>query len=101
MTEPWMVWAIGTCMFAAASGLFYWLGFVKGQEQAKAWLDYVLATQVNANVAAAHANVAQELKDKRTAAYFASKQGQASSQKPSRRDRDRVDQMINGHDEGH
>jgi hypothetical protein len=94
MIEAWMVWVIGTSMFAAGCGAGLWIGLVKGQGQAKSWLDYVLATQTNNNVA-------QELKDKRTAAYFASRQGQESSPpRQSRRDRDRVVQMVNN-DDGH
>jgi hypothetical protein len=94
MIEAWMLWVVGGCAFAASSGIFFWLGLVKGQHQAKDWLDFVRAGQENANVAASHANVAQELKDKRTAAYFASQKERGGK----RRD---LANAINGHDEGH
>ncbi len=94
MVEMWMVWVIGLCALAAGSGGFFLLGFVKGQGQAKAWLDYTLACQANENVAAGHANVAQKLKDERTAAYFASKRGGGRQNR-----RDELSQAVNGHDE--
>jgi len=94
MVEMWMVWVIGLCTLAASSGGFFWLGFVKGQEQAKAWLDYTLTRQENANVAAEIANVAQKMKDERTAAYFASKRNGGGRSR-----RDELNQAVNGHDE--
>lgn len=97
--ELWMVLVISIGSFLAGGSLGSWQGFTRGQRQAKDWLDHILAREVNANVAASHANVAQEAKDKRTAAYFASRQGQAPSS--NRRDRARADQMVNGHDEEH
>lgn len=92
MIEVWMVWVIGCCAFAAGSGVFFWLGLMKGQQQAKDWLEFVRASQENSNIAAGHANVAQDLKDKRTAAYYASRN------KGRRND---LANAVNGHDDGH
>ncbi len=93
MVDMWMVLVVGVSALAASSGGFFWFGFVKGQRQAKDWLDYTLACQQNANEAAAHANVAQKMKDERTAAYYASKRSGGGNR------REQLSQAVNGHDE--
>lgn len=92
MIEPWIVWVLCTACFAAGVGAGIAVVFKTGCSQVRTMLDH-------ANVMQGHANVAQDLKDKRTAAYYASKRGQEPSARDNRRVRNLAEQAVNGHDD--